>query len=262
MAIALAFVFAAACATVPLTGRKQLALIPDKTLHDAADSQYRSFLKQNNKSANKSDVRMVKRVGDRISDSVETYFKRHGMRSRVRGYDWEYNLIQADKTANAWCMPGGKVAVYTGILPLTQDETGLAVVMGHEIAHAAAHHSAERVSQMMLAQAGATALAVALRGEKRASVKTAVGAAYGLGVTYGALLPFSREHELEADRLGLIFMAMAGYDPREAADFWKRMGEKSGKTVEFLSTHPVSTTRVKKIRKHMRDAMGYYVARE
>ena len=249
----------AACATVPLTGRTQLSLISTPTLNQMALTEYQEVLAKSKLSTNKTEVAMVRRVGNRIARATEQFLRENGLGDEISGYKWEFNLIQDDKTINAWCMPGGKVAVYTGLLPVAQNETGLAVVMGHEIAHALAQHGRERMSQGLLAQLGGIALAVAVA-EEPAATQNIFMAAYGVGVQVGVLLPYSRQHEYEADRIGLTLMAMAGYDPREAVPFWQRMAAKSegSKPPEFLSTHPVSENRIAAIENYMPEAMARY----
>jgi predicted Zn-dependent protease len=246
-----------ACSTVPLTGRKQLSLLPESEMLSMSFSQYKQFLSENKISEDKSKSEMVKDVGKRIAVAVETYFSEHGMKSRIENFEWEFNLVQ-DDTPNAWCMPGGKVVVYTGILPITKNETGLAVVMGHEIAHAVARHGNERMSQQMAVQGVGTALSVAID-EKPEQTKNIFMAAYGLGSQVAYTLPYSRTHETEADKLGLIFMAMAGYDPQKAVEFWQRMSEQGGqKPPEFLSTHPSDQTRINNLKAFMPEALKYY----
>ncbi len=245
------------CSTVPITGRKQISLIPSSEINALSFQQYGEFLKQSKLSEDKEAVSMVKRVGVNIQKAVESYFSQNNMMNQLQGYEWEFNLVESDEV-NAWCMPGGKVVVYTGILPLTKDETGLAVVMGHEIAHAIAQHGAERMSQGLLQQLGGMALSVSLQNEPEAT-RNIFLAAYGVGTTVGVMLPFSRTHESEADRLGLIFMAMAGYNPEAAVDFWTRMSKASGpKLPEWLSTHPSDETRIADIKKYLPEALGYY----
>jgi len=245
------------CSTVPITGRKQLSLVSSSEMNSMSFAQYGEFLKENKLSSNKSDVEMVRRVGGNIQRAVETYFAQHNLSNELDGYKWEFNLIES-KDANAWAMPGGKVVVYTGILPITTDETGLAVVMGHEIAHAIAQHGAERMSQGLLQQLGGVALSVALQNEP-GTTQNLFMTAYGVGTTVGVMLPFSRTHESEADHLGLIFMAMAGYDPSAAVDFWTRMAAQGGqKPPEFLSTHPSDETRIADLKKELPEAMSYY----
>lgn len=247
-----------ACTTVPITGRKQLNLIPQSDMLSMSYQQYDAFLKENKLSTDPQATAMVKRVGSRIQKAVEQYFAEQKMSSHLQGYNWEFNLVESDQV-NAWCMPGGKVVVYTGILPLTQDEAGLAVVMGHEIAHAVAEHGNERMSQALLQQLGGVALTVAMR-DKPEETRNLWLSLYGVGTTVGAILPYSRLHESEADELGLIFMAMAGYDPNAAIPFWQRMAAlKGGQTPpEFLSTHPSDETRIRKIKEILPKAMKYY----
>ena len=250
--------FLAGCATVPVTGRKSLNLLPDSELLTMSLQQYDDVLKKSKLSNDPAKVHMVKRVGERIASATEQFFTENGMEAEIKNYKWEFNLIEDDKVANAWCMPGGKVAVYTGILPITQNDTGLAVVMGHEISHAIAKHGNERMSQQLLAQLGAVGLSAALSSNPGATSQIFM-AAYGLGANAGVLLPYSRVQESEADHIGLILMAKAGYDPREAVPFWKRMNEKGGsRPPEFLSTHPAPETRIKEIEAEIPEAMKYY----
>jgi predicted Zn-dependent protease len=245
------------CSTVPITGRSQLSLVSASEMNAMSFQQYGEFLKESKLSSNKSSVDMVRRVGGNIQRAVETYFAQHNLSQELQGYAWEFNVVESEEV-NAWCMPGGKVVVYTGILPITKDETGLAVVMGHEIAHAVAQHGAERMSQGLLQELGGVALSVALANEP-AETQSLFYTAYGVGTTVGVMLPFSRTHESEADRLGLVFMAMAGYNPNAAIDFWTRMAEQGGqKPPEFLSTHPSDETRIADIKKHLPEALSYY----
>jgi predicted Zn-dependent protease len=245
------------CSTVPITGRSQLSLISASEMNSMSFAQYGEFLKQNKISANSTAVEMVKRIGGKIQNAVETYFAQNNLSQELEGYAWEFNLVESPDV-NAWCMPGGKVVVYTGILPITKDETGLAVVMGHEIAHAVAQHGAERMSQGLLQQLGGVALSVALQNEPE-TTQGLFMTAYGVGTTVGVMLPFSRTHESEADRLGLVFMAMAGYNPNASVDFWTRMAAQGGgKPPEFLSTHPSDQTRIADIKKHLPEALQYY----
>ncbi|MCK5033223.1 MAG: M48 family metallopeptidase [Calditrichia bacterium] len=258
IAVILILLIIAACTTVPLTGRRQLSLIPGSTMMSMSYQQYDDFLKQNKVSADKKNTEMVKRVGKKIQGAVESYFAQKNLSAELRGYQWEFNLVES-KDVNAWCMPGGKVVFYTGILPITKDETGLAVVMGHEVAHAIAEHGNERMSQGMITQFGGMALAKALE-KKPAETQALWMGAFGLGAQLGVMLPFSRLHESEADHLGLIFMAMAGYDPNKAVDFWQRMAQLKGGQAppEFLSTHPSDVTRINDIKKHLPEALKYY----
>lgn len=254
----LSIIMIPACATVPVTGRSQLDLIPHQTMLSTSFSQYDEFLKSNKLSKDTKKTEQIRRVGRRIQSSVEEYFRQKNMSSVLSGYSWEFNLVDSEE-ANAWCMPGGKVVVYTGILPITKDDSGLAVVMGHEIAHAVARHGNERMSQALMAQLGGVALNVAMK-DKPAETRMLWTAAYGMGAQVGVMLPFSRLHESEADRLGLIFMSMAGYEPETAVDFWTRMAaNKEGKTMpEFLSTHPSDSTRIRQINALLPEAKSYF----
>ena len=248
---------AVSCTTVPITGRNQLQLIPDSEMLTMSLTQYDEFLQQNTLSRNSSQTQLVRRVGDNIARAVEQFFRDNNMTAEIQNYAWEFNLVESDEI-NAWCMPGGKVVVYTGILPLTRDETGLAVVMGHEIAHAVAKHGAERMSQSLLVEFGGTALSAALS-QKPQRTQEIWMTAFGVGSQLGVLLPYSRTHETEADHLGLIFMAMAGYDPRAAVDFWTRMSQAGGAAQpEFISTHPSDETRIRNIENFMPEALSYY----
>lgn len=247
-----------ACSTVPVTGRSQLNLIPGSSMLSMSFQQYDQFLQEHKLSSNKEQTQLVKQVGARIQKAVELYFTQAGLSKQVASYQWTFNLVE-DKQINAWCMPGGKVVVYTGILPVTQNETGLAVVMGHEIAHAIAEHGNERMSHGLMAQLGGVALSTALS-SKPSETQQLWMTAYGAGAQYGALLPYSRLQESEADQLGLIFMTMAGYDPNEAVSFWQRMAsQKSGQTPpEFLSTHPSDTTRIENIKRLIPEIISQY----
>ncbi len=247
-----------ACSRVPITGRRQLNLVPESTMDQMAITQYRSFLSENkvvSASGNKNAA-MVQRVGERIAQAVTKYMTENNMADRIADYHWQFNLVQDDQV-NAWCMPGGKVVVYTGLLPVTKTETALAVVLGHEIAHAVARHGNERMSQQLVAQgieiAGATALS------KNATTRNIFLQAFGVGGTLG-LNAFSRRDELEADHLGLIFMAIAGYDPRQALPFWERMAKMSGgnNIPVLLSDHPSDSKRINQIKRLLPDAMKYY----
>ncbi|MCD7972706.1 MAG: M48 family metallopeptidase [Candidatus Azobacteroides sp.] len=244
------------CSSVPITGRKQLSLVSDSEVLTLSLKEYDEFIKSAPKSTDQAATAMVVRVGRNIANAVETYYRSHGMESMLNGYAWEFNLIKSNEV-NAFCMPGGKIVVYEGILPYTQDETGLAVVLGHEVAHAVAKHANERVSQQVAAQYGGAILGGVLGGSSSAT-QNAVGLAYGLGTQYGVLLPFSRKQELEADQLGLIFMAMAGYDPRQAIPFWERMSQQGGSVPEFTSTHPSDQNRIKEIQAELPEALKYY----
>lgn len=247
-----------ACSRVPLSNRKQVNLLPESELVAMSLTEYKDFLSQNPpEPSTDPEAQMVKNIGQKIQGAVVSYLNSHKLGDRVAGYKWEFNLVK-DKSVNAWCMPGGKVVVYEGLLPVTKTEGALAIVMGHEIAHAVARHGNERMSQQLLTQAGGTALNVALQ-SKTPMVQQAFMTAYGVGSQVGVLLPYSRLQESEADELGLIFAAMAGYDPREAPEFWKRMAQSGGaKPPELLSTHPSDQRRISDLNKFMPEAMKYY----
>ncbi len=246
------------CSTVPLTGRKQLNLVSNAELFPMAAEEYRAVIQKGPLSNEAQKVEMVRRVGYRIQRAVEQYMTSQGLFSGLYGFAWEFNLINEPKTVNAWCMPGGKVAFYTGILPICQDENGMAVVMGHEVAHAIANHGRERMSQQMLSQVGAGTLS-ALMGSNPTAGKQLLMQAVGAGSAIG-MLKFSRQDETEADHLGLVFLAMAGYDPNQAPIFWERMSKlgSGSSTPEFLRTHPSDNQRIKDLKAAMPEAMKYY----
>ena len=246
-----------ACSLVPLTGRRQLSLVSDADMFATSLVQYDKFLQENKLNTNTAETNLVRRVGNRIKSAVTVYFAQNNLSQELNGFAWEFNLVESEEV-NAWCMPGGKVVVYSGILPITQNETGLAVVMAHEIALAVAKHSNERMSQALLAQLGGLTLSAALQ-EKPQQTQDIWMTVFGVGVQIGAVLPYSRLQESEADHLGLIFMAMAGYDPNASIVFWQRMSQKAGaKPPEFLSTHPSDKNRIKKIKSQIPEAMKYY----
>ena len=248
----------AACYKVPITGRRQLNMLPESTMIGMSLTSYRDFLSRNKVvTSSNADEQMVKRTGSKISIAVEQYLKQKKLTKRVEGFKWEFNLVD-DKTVNAWCMSGGKVVVYTGLLTVTKDEASLAAVMGHEIAHAIARHGNERMSQQMLVAFGGIGLQVALS-TKTTETQNIFLTSYGVGSTLG-ILKYSRTHESEADKMGLIFMAMAGYNPEAAVGFWQRMAAASGggKPAEIMSTHPSDETRIKDIKAFLPIAKGYY----
>lgn len=248
------------CGTVPLIGRKQISLLPESNMVEMSLTSYSQFLQSNKISASKEQTDIVKRVGAKMSAAVEKYLNENGFQDRVADFKWEFNLVD-NKEPNAWCMPGGKVVFYTGILPLTKNDAGVAVVMSHEIAHAVARHGNERMSQQMLVQFGGVALSEAIK-SKPEQTQAIFQGAYGLGAQYGVMLPYSRQHEYEADKMGLIFMAIAGYNPNEAIGFWERMAANStGKTPEFLSTHPVEQNRIDAIKAFLPTALKYYTGK-
>jgi predicted Zn-dependent protease len=250
-----------ACSRNAITGRSQLKLLPESQLQSMATQQYQEFLSTNkvvNSSSNR-DAEMVNRVGRRISNAVTAYFASKGLSKSLEGYNWEYHLVQ-NNDANAWCMPGGKIVVYTGLLPYTQNEAALAVVLGHEVSHAVLQHGNERMSQQMGAELVGAGLQVALA-NRPVETQNAFLTAFGLGSQVGLLLPYARKHEYEADHYGLIWAAMSGYNPQEAIPLWERMAaasQNSQRPPEFLSTHPVEANRIQKIKEWMPEALSYY----
>lgn len=251
-------VFIWACSKNLITGRKQLKLVSETELQQMADKEYRDFLDSNSiVSTTDNRTIMVKRVGSNIAKAIKKYYDNKGQTTVLAGYDWQFNLVDSN-IENAWCMPGGKVVVYTGILPLTQSDAGLAIVMGHEIAHAVAQHGSERMSQGMMQQLGGTALQIAIF-NKPAETQSLFLTAYGIGSNVAVALPYNRNAENEADKFGLFFTAMAGYNPEMAIPFWERMDKASGpKQPEFLSTHPSNTSRISKLKSNMPEALKYY----
>jgi len=256
--VALVLLSLFACSTVPITGRSQLNLIPGSSMMALSAQEYGTFLKENKLSSDPEQTATVKRVGTKIQRAVERYFADAGLESHLADYKWEFNLVE-DAQINAWCMPGGKVVVYTGILPVAQNDAGLAVVMGHEIAHAIAEHGNERMSQGLVSQLGGVALSTAMS-TKSAATQQLWMSVYGVGAQYGAILPYGRLQESEADQLGLVFMTMAGYDPNTAVSFWERMAAQKGGQAppEFLSTHPADATRIARIKKEIPGVMEKY----
>jgi predicted Zn-dependent protease len=235
-----------ACTSNPYTGKRTMALVDNDSLLASSFTQYQQFLEENAVVTGTADAIMVERVGNRIRQAAEKWAAANGQSSYLEKYQWEYNLVNSGEV-NAWCMPGGKIVIYSGILPVTRDETGLAVVMGHEVAHALLNHGQQRVSADVLQQLGATGLGIFTESELLMS-------AYGAGTTVLGTLPFSRSHESEADQIGLILMTVAGYNPDMSVDFWERMGALSGGTPEFLSTHPSDATRASNLRKWIPEA--------
>ncbi|MEW6516168.1 MAG: M48 family metallopeptidase [candidate division FCPU426 bacterium] len=248
----------AGCSTVPLTGRNRLELVSSSEVSSLGAQNYKELMGQAKLSQNAVEVAKLRRVGQRVALAAEAVMRENGMAEEIPNYQWEFNLVQDDATINAFCMPGGKVAFYTGILPVCQDEAGLAVVMGHEVAHALAKHGNERMSQQLLVELGGAALSTALK-EKPEKTQNLFMLAYGVGTTVGVVLPYSRSHEYEADRIGLQLMARAGYDPRLAAPFWERMAQKGGGGMpEFLSTHPVPANRIENLKALEGEALPFY----
>jgi predicted Zn-dependent protease len=254
----LAMLSVTSCSTVALTGRQQLNLVPDSEMLSTSTQQYGQFMNDNKLSSNAEQTARVKRVGARIQKAVEDYARQTDHTKDLAGYAWEFNLVES-KEVNAWCMPGGKVVFYTGIMPVCRDDNGVAVVMGHEVAHAVAKHGAERMSENLLLQMGGTALGAALQSKPQQTQQLWMSA-FGAGAQYGLMMPFGRTQESEADHLGLIFMAMAGYDPHHAVTFWQRMSQASGGQAppEFMSTHPSDEHRIQKIQQELPEALKYY----
>ena len=237
-----ALLLLAGCSSVPLTGRKQVLLVSDQEVLSSSLTQYNDYIKTAKKSTNVNKSAMVTRVGKKIAAATEDYLRANGMADEVKNFSWEFNLVN-DPQVNAFCMPGGKIVVYEGLLPLVSSDDELAVVIGHEVAHAVAKHSNERMSQQLMAQYGAAILGAAVS-NKSAAVQQAANTVYGVGAQYGVMLPFSRKHESEADYMGLVFMTMAGYNPDVAVNFWQKMSAgKSGSTPEFMSTQSKPNTK-------------------
>ena len=248
--LAVAAMLLTSCGSVPITGRKQLNLVSDQEVLAASLQQYSSFMQTAAISTNKTKSAQVTRVGQRIAAATEAYLRYAGLESEIQNFAWEFNLVKSDEI-NAWCMPGGKIVVYEGIMNLVSSDDELAVVIGHEVAHAVAKHSNERMSQQVLAQYGAVAVGVATQG-KSYNTQAIAQTVYGLGAQYGVMQPFSRKHESEADEMGLVLMTIAGYNPDVAITFWQKMEASSSTSVpEFLSSHPSHATRIKDIQKKL-----------
>jgi len=247
--LTLSFVLACSCATNPFTGEKHLDLFGNSEIFANSFQSYNSFLNENKVITNTTDANRVKTVGINIRRAVETYLKSVGQESYLNGYSWEYNLVE-DPSVNAWCMPGGKIVFYTGIIPICQNDAGIATVMGHEIAHALLNHGKRRMQTASAIALGGVALQVASE-KKSPEAQKAIAMAYAGGAQFGVLLPFSRNHETEADELGLRLMAIAGYNPESAVSFWKRMAAQNGgqEPAQWMSTHPSNTTRIHNIQK-------------
>ncbi|MBR9997671.1 MAG: M48 family metallopeptidase [Cyclobacteriaceae bacterium] len=256
--IAIAFLLVIyACAKVPLTGRKQFTAIPSAEINALGVDSYNQVVNETGLSDNQQYIEQVKRVGVRITGAVEEYLSENGLLEKIGGFAWEYKVLESDQM-NAFCLPGGKIAFFEGIMPVCQDDNGVAVVMSHEIAHAIAGHGNERMSQALVVNLGGAALSEALNSQPQMTHDLAL-AAFGIGSQIGVMLPYSRLHESEADELGLYFMSMAGFDPQEAPAFWQRMLDQGGdRPPEFLSTHPDPENRIDELNKNMDKAMEYY----
>ena len=245
------FLFAVACAVNPFTGKKTLALVPNSQIFPMAFQQYEQVLEESNVVRGTNEAQMVTDVGNDIAHAAEVYLNANGYEDYLKNYEWEYTLIQSEEV-NAWCMPGGKIAVYTGILPIAKNKAGLAAILGHEVAHALANHGQQRMSAAELQQLGAVGVSVATANSENQQI---LATAYGLGTQFGVMLPFSRSNETEADKIGLTLMAIAGYDPQEAVNLWHRMAQAGGaQPPEWLSTHPSYDTRINNLQSWVDDA--------
>ena len=257
-AIFLTIVLLFGCSKVPISNRKQLNLLPESEMMAMALTNYNGFLKTNPPLVGSSDAQLVKTVGMKIANAAQQYLKTHNGAKRIAGFKWEYNLVNSPEV-NAWCMPGGKIVVYNGILSITQTEAGLATVISHEVSHAIARHGNERMSQGLIAQAGGIALDVYLS-QKPNAMNDMYRSVYGIGANVGVLLPYGRMQESEADRMGLTFMAIAGYNPNDAIAFWERMknSSKGASVPTFLSTHPDDDKRIADLKSYLPEAMKFY----
>ncbi|MDR0749004.1 MAG: M48 family metallopeptidase [Tannerellaceae bacterium] len=245
------------CGSVPLTGRKQVLLVSDQEVLTASLTQYSDYIKSAKLSANQTMANQVVRVGKKIAAATETYLKSNGLEAEIKTFAWEFNLVQSTDI-NAFCMPGGKIVVYEGIMNYISSDDELAAVMGHEVAHAVAKHSNERMSQQLMTEYGAAVLGTAISNKSQA-VQNIASTVYGLGAQYGVMLPYSRKHEFEADHMGLIFMSIAGYNPQAAITFWQKMAQgKSSGIPEIMSTHPNDANRIAELQKYLPEAMKYY----
>ena len=245
-----------ACSSVPITGRSQLSLISNQEVLSLSLQQYNDYMSSAPLSKDKTNTALVTKVGKNIATAVAAYYEANGMSSQLSEYSWEFSLV-ADNQVNAFCMPGGKIVIYEGILPYTQDETGLAIVIGHEVAHAIAKHANERISQQVATQYTGAAVG-SLLSKSSSALQTIGNVAFGLGAQYGVMLPYSRKQEYEADHIGVILMAIAGYDPNRTVPFWERMSQQGSSVPEFMSTHPSDANRINELKKRLPEAMKYY----
>jgi predicted Zn-dependent protease len=252
--VLIVFIFVVSCSTVPITGRKRVNVVKDEAILPASFAQYDSFLKESKISTNVTETNELRAVGINISKAVDRFMRENGMTSEANSYRWEFNLID-DPTVNAWCMPGGKVVFYTGILPICANTDGIAAVMGHEVAHAFAKHGQERMTSAYGQQLGGIAVMLGTSGQPE-DTQLLWNTIYGVGSQVG-MLAYSRTHETEADKLGMVFMIMAGYNPEEAIQVWIRMSEQSNGAAppEFLSTHPSNETRIQNLTAYLPTAI-------
>ena len=255
ISLVIVILFVVSCSTVPITGRKRINIVSDAQILPASFEQYAGFLKEHKISTNAKMTSEIQNVGINISRAVDKFMRANGMVSEANNYRWEFNLIE-DKTVNAWCMPGGKVVFYSGILPICDNTDGIAAVMGHEVAHAFAKHGQERMTSAYGQQLGGIAVAVGT-GNKDPRTQQLWNTIYGIGSTVG-MLAYSRTHETEADKLGMVFMIMAGYKPEESINVWIRMSERAegNSPPEFLSTHPSNQTRINNLKRYMPTAIA------
>lgn len=252
MALLTAGLIMSSCGSVALTGRKQLLLVSDQEVYQAGLTQYNEYIASSQLSSDTKNTAIVKSVGQKLAAATEQYLKASGLESELKNFAWEFNLVK-DKQVNAFCMPGGKIVVYEGLLTVAQTEAELAVVIGHEIAHAVAKHSNERMSQQIMAQYGAAILSQALS-QKSAAIQQTASTVFGLGAQVGLMLPYSRKHEYEADYMGIVFMELAGYDSTSSIDFWTKMSAGSSGGSDFLSTHPSDTKRIAELQRRIPEA--------
>ena len=252
MALLTAGLIMSSCGSVALTGRKQLLLVSDQEVYQAGLTQYNEYIASSQLSSDTKNTSIVKSVGQKLAAATEQYLKANGLESELKNFAWEFNLVK-DKQVNAFCMPGGKIVVYEGLLTVAQTEAELAVVIGHEIAHAVAKHSNERMSQQIMAQYGAAILSQALS-QKSAAIQQTASTVFGLGAQVGLMLPYSRKHEYEADYMGIVFMELAGYDSTSSIDFWTKMSAGSSGGSDFLSTHPSDTKRIAELQRRIPEA--------
>lgn len=251
-ALVAALILVTSCGSVPLTGRKQVLLVSDQEVYEAGLTQYKEYMEDAVVSTDSRKTSMVKSVGRKLSEATEKYLRANGFESEIKNLQWEFNLVKSNEV-NAFCMPGGKIVVYEGLFTVADTEAELAVVLGHEIAHAVAKHSNERMSQQIMTQYGMLILSDVLS-EKSNAVRRTAESVFGLGAQIGIMLPYSRKHEYEADYMGIVFMEMAGYDSASAVDFWTKMSAGGGKSSDFFSTHPSDSKRVAEITRRIPEA--------